>query len=58
MVPTQCFEFLGGKQGIIFFTHIINLLTFNSYTEVGISLTTGVSFSSPGAHVKQRLYYY
>lgn len=47
MVPTQCFEFLGGKQSIIiiFFTHIMNLLPFNSYTEVGISLTAGVSFS-------------
>lgn len=60
MVPTQCFEFLGGKQSIIiiFFTHIMNLLTFHSYTEVGISLTAGVSFSEPGAQVKQRLYYY
>ena len=54
MVPTQCFEFLGGKQSIIiiFFTHIMNLLT------LGISLTAGVSFSKPGAQVKQRLYYY
>lgn len=47
MVPAQCFEFLGGKQSIIiiFFTYIMNLLTFHSYTEVGISLTAGVSFS-------------
>lgn len=46
MVPTRYFEFLGEKQGIIiiFFTHIMNLLTFRSDIEVGISLTAGVSF--------------
>lgn len=46
MVPTCYFEFLGEKQGIIiiFFTHIMNLLTFRSDIEVGISLTAGVSF--------------
>ena len=44
MVPTHYFEFLGEKQGIIiiFFTHIMNLLTFSSDIEVGISLTAGV----------------
>ena len=47
MVHTKCFEFLGGKQSIIiiFFSQIMNQLTLNSYTEIGISLTAGVSFS-------------
>lgn len=48
MVHTECFEFLGGKQSIIiiiFFTHIMDQLTFSFYTEIGISLTAGVSFS-------------
>lgn len=45
-VPARYFEFLGEKQGIIiiFFTRIMNLLTFSSDIEVGISLTAGVSF--------------
>jgi hypothetical protein len=42
---------------IIFFTHVVNLLTFNSDIEIRISLTAGVSFSQTGAHVEQRLYY-
>lgn len=49
MVLTQCFEFLGGNQSIIiiiiFFVHIMNLLTFTFHSKVGISLTAVVSFS-------------